>query len=136
MQIEDIPPLDVFYSPKHRAVVKRQRKRRRLDQSSLLLEQTEMANVVWKEEFNPSDDLTKLSQYAGAYSTATMDKASEVINLLKEIDQTIISLQSQVSEAQQKIEQLEQQLSTQQQVNNQLKEQLLKEKQRIDLSAI
>jgi len=71
-----------------------------------------MANVVWKE-FNPSDDLTKLSQYVGAYSTTTMDKALEVSNLLKERDQTITSLQSQVSERQQKIEQLEQQLSTQ-----------------------
>lgn len=40
LQIEDIPPLDVFYSPKHRDVVKRQRKRRRLDQSSLFPEQT------------------------------------------------------------------------------------------------
>ena len=100
LQIEDIPPLDVFYSPKHRAVVKRKRKRRRLDQSSLLPDQTEMGNVVWKEEFNPSDDLTKLSQYSGAYSKATMDKASEVSNLLKEKDQIIVSLQSQVSEAQ------------------------------------
>jgi len=26
LQVEDIPPLDVFYSPKHRDVVKRQRK--------------------------------------------------------------------------------------------------------------
>jgi len=80
--------------------VKRQRKRRRLDQSSLFPEQTEMANVVWKEEFNPSNDLTKLSQYAEAYSAATMDKASEVSNLLKERDQIIVSLQSPVSEAQ------------------------------------
>ena len=119
LHIEYIPPLDVFYSPKHRAVVKGQRKRRRLDQSSLLPDQTEMANVVWKEEFNPSDDLTKLSQYAEAYSAATIDKASEVSNLLKEKDQTIISLQSEVSERQQKIEQLEQELSTQQQINNQ-----------------
>jgi len=86
LQIEDIPPLDVFYSPKHRAVVKRQRKRRRLDQPSLLLEQSEIANVVWKEEFNPSDDLTKLSHYVGAYSAATMDKASEVsVSLKKKI---------------------------------------------------
>ena len=51
-----------------------------------------MANVVWKEEFNPSEDLTKLSQYAGAYSVTTIDKASEVSNLLKEKDQTIVSL--------------------------------------------
>ena len=86
-----------------------------------------MANVVWKEEFNPSDDLTKLSQYARAYSAATMDKASEVSNLLKEKDQTIVSLQSQVCEARWKIEQLEQQLSIQRQTNSQLNEQLLKE---------
>ena len=89
-----MPPLDIFYSPKHRAVVKRQRKKRRIDQSSLLPAQTEMANVVWKEEFNPFEDLTKLSQYAGAYSVATMDKASEVRNLLKEKDQTIVSLEA------------------------------------------
>ena len=35
--VEDIPPLNVFYSPKHRAVVKRSRKRQRLDQSPLFL---------------------------------------------------------------------------------------------------
>ena len=100
--------MDVFYSPKHRAVVKRQRKRRRIDQPSLFPEKTVTTKVVWKEEFDPSDDLTKLSQYAGAYSVATMDKASEVSNLLKEKDQAIASLQAQLSEAQQKAEQLEQ----------------------------
>ena len=81
--MEEIPPLDVFYNKKHRAVVKRQRKRRRLDHPSLFLEQTETTNVVWKEEFNPSDDLTKLSQYVGAYSAANINKPSEVSNLLK-----------------------------------------------------
>ena len=58
--------------------------------------------VVWKEEFDPSDDLTKLSQYVGAYSTATIEKASEVSNLLKGKDQEIFSLQTQLLEAQQK----------------------------------
>ena len=76
LQVEDIPPLDVFYSPKHKVVIKRQQKRRRIDRPSLFPKQTVTANVVWKEEFDPSDDLTKLSQYAGAYSVATMDKAS------------------------------------------------------------
>jgi len=104
LQIEDIPPLDVFYSPKHRVVVKRERKRRTLYHSSLLPIQTEIANVVQKEEFNPSEDLTKLSRYVEAYSTATMDKASEVSNLLKEKDRTIVSLQLGVSKRQQRIE--------------------------------
>lgn len=94
LQIEEIPPLDVFYSPKHRVVVKRQRKRRRLGQSSILPAQTEMANVVLKEEFNPSDDLKKHSQYVGAYPTATMDKASNVSKLLKEKDLIILSLEA------------------------------------------
>ena len=100
LQVEDIPPLDVFYSPKHRAVVKRQRKRRRIDQPSLFPEQTVMGNVVWKEEFDPSDDLTKLSQYTEAYSATTIDKASELSNLLKGKYQEIFLLQAQLLEAQ------------------------------------
>lgn len=76
--------------------------------------------MLWKEKFDPSNDLTKLSQYAGAYSAATIDKASEVSNLMKEKDQDIFSLQSQLSEARQKIEHAEQQLSAQQTINNQL----------------
>lgn len=94
LQVEDIPPLDVFYSPRHRAVVKRSRKRRRLDQPSIFPEQTVTGNVVWKEKMDPSDDLTKLSQYAGAYSAATIDKASEVSLLLKNKDQEISTLQT------------------------------------------
>ena len=112
LQVEDIPPLDVFYNPKHRAVVKQQRKRRRIDHPSLFPEQTMTGSMVWKEEFDPSDDLTKLSQYARAYLAATIDKASEVSNLLKEKDQAITLLQAQLLEAQQKAEQAKQQLLT------------------------
>ena len=100
LHVEEIPPLDVFYNPKHRVVIKKQNKKRKLDQSSLLPSQMEITNVAWREEVNPSKDLTKLSQYAGAYIAATMDKASEVSNLLKEKDQTIILLETQVQEKQ------------------------------------
>ena len=51
--------------------------------------------MLWKQEFDPSDDLTKLSQYAGAYSVVTIDKESEVSSLLKTKDQHIFSLQAQ-----------------------------------------
>jgi len=64
-----------------------------------LPEQSEIANVVWKEEFSPSDDLTNLSQYVGAYLAATIDKATKVSNLLKEKEQMIGSLKLQVFEA-------------------------------------
>jgi len=67
----------------------------------------EINNAVWREEVNPSEDLTKLSQYAGAYAAATMDKASKVSDFLKEKDQTIVSLETQVHEKHQRIEQLE-----------------------------
>jgi len=39
-----------------------------------------------RSKVNPSEDLTKLSQYAGAYTATTMDKASEVSQLIKEND--------------------------------------------------
>ena len=107
MQIEEIPPLDIFYSPKHKAIVKRQRKRRRTNQPSPFPELIVTGNVVWKEEFNPSDDLTKLSQFAGAYSAATIDKASKVSSLLKTKDQDISSLQARLSEVQQRAKQAE-----------------------------
>ena len=95
-----------------------------------------MANVVWKEELDPSDDLTKLSQYVGAYSAATIDKASEVSLLLKTKDQEIFALQAEVTEAKQRAAQAEEQLLVQQQMNDQLTQQLQEERQRIDQSAI
>jgi len=64
----------------------------------------EITNLIWREEVNPSEDLTKLSQYVGAYTVATMDKASKVSNLLKEKDQAIILLETQVQEKKQRIE--------------------------------
>lgn len=51
-----------------------------------------------------TDELTKLSQYAVAYSAATIDKASEVSLLVKIKDQEIFSLQAQLTEAKQKAE--------------------------------
>ena len=54
LKVEDIPPLDVFYSPKHRAVLRKQRKRRRTDQESLSTSQVELMNIFWKNtEVNP-----------------------------------------------------------------------------------
>ena len=85
LRVEDIPPLDIFYSPKHRAIVRKQRKRRKVDQGPFATSQVELMNVVWKNtEVNPSEDLTKLSQYVGSYSVATIDKPTEVNKMLKQ----------------------------------------------------
>ena len=46
LKIEEIPPLGIFYSPKHRVVVRKQRKTRRTDQDALLASQGEFLNVV------------------------------------------------------------------------------------------
>ena len=62
---------------------------------------------------NPSEDLTKLSQYAGAYSAATVDKAVEVSQLITRKDLHIASLQEQAKESQQQITELQQQLQNQ-----------------------
>lgn len=75
---------------KHSVVVKRWRKRRKIDQTSSLAPQSEFMNVIWKDlEVNPSEDLTKLSQFVGSYTNAKIDKATEVHQLIKENGQNI-----------------------------------------------
>ena len=50
--------------------------------------------VVWKDTpSNPIENLTLLSQFVGAYTTATMDKAIEVSILVQEKDDKIMELQ-------------------------------------------
>ena len=132
LQVEEIPPLDIFYSPKLKAVVRRSKKRRRLDQPSLSTEQTVTGNVVWKGELDPSEDLTKLSQFAGAYSAATIDKASEVSLLLKTKEHEVYALKAEVIEARNKAAQATEQLLPQQQENHLLTQQI--EKLKIDQS--
>ena len=98
LSVEEIPPLDVFYSPQHRAVVRRQRKKRKLEDA--LSQDDEHLDVLWKDpNNNPTENLTKLSQIAGAYASATIDKASEVQQLLKERESQIQLLQQQLRQA-------------------------------------
>ena len=55
-------------------------------------------NVIWKDsEVNPSEDLTKLSQFAGTYKPAPIDKATEVNELIKEKDQKINQLEEHLA---------------------------------------
>lgn len=91
-----------------------------------------MMNVVWKAKVDPSEDLTKLCQFVGAYIAARMGKAKEVSRLMRGKNQTITQLEVKSVEQQQKINQFERQLIEQRQQNEQLKEQLKLEKQRID----
>ena len=44
LKIEELPPLDFFYSPSHKVVVKR----RRIDESVTALD-NESVDVVWKD---------------------------------------------------------------------------------------
>ena len=64
-KIEEIPPLDVFYSPQHKAVVRRQRKKRKLE--NVVSHDAEQLDLLWRDPTtDPTDNLTKLSQIAGA----------------------------------------------------------------------
>lgn len=46
---------------------------------------SESMEVVWKDTpIDPLENVTKISQFLGAYATATIDKAAEVQLLLKE----------------------------------------------------
>ena len=77
LNVEDIPPLDVFYSPKYKAVVKKQRKKRKLEDA--IATEAEQLDVLWKDPTTkPTDNLAKLSQITGDYASATIDKALEI----------------------------------------------------------
>lgn len=113
LKIEEIRPLDVFYSPQHKVVVRRQRKKRKLD--SVLSPKAEQLDVLWWDPTtDPTENITKLSQIAGAYASANIDKASEVQQLLKDKEEQIQILQQQLhqasanEEAEEKLEQLQQ----------------------------
>ena len=83
LKIEEIPPLDVFYSPQHKAVVRRQRKKIKLENA--LSHDAKQLDVLWQDPTtDPTENLTKLSQITGAYAYAAIDKASEVQKLLNE----------------------------------------------------
>ena len=57
-------------------------------------------DVLWKDpNNNPSENLTKLSQIAGAYASATIEKESEVQQLLKGQENHIQPLQQQLQQA-------------------------------------
>ena len=53
LKIEEIPPLDVFYSPQHKVVVRRQRKKRKLE--SVLSREAEQLDILWRD---PTTDPT------------------------------------------------------------------------------
>ena len=106
LKIEEIPPLDVFYSPQHKAVVRRQhkavvrrqRKKRKLE--NVLSHDAEQLDVLWQDPTtDPTENLTKLSQITGAYASAAIDKASEVRQLLNEKEDQVQVLQQQLQQA-------------------------------------
>lgn len=60
LKIEEIPHLDVFYSPQHKAVVRRQRKKRKID--IVISPEAEPLDVLWQDpNTNPMENLTRLS---------------------------------------------------------------------------
>ena len=56
-------------------------------------------DVLWKDSpVDPSANLTRLSQFVGAYATTTMDKATEIQMLLREKEDKITSLEQQLQQ--------------------------------------
>jgi len=95
LKVTEIPPLDIFYSPLHKAVVRRPRKRIRVV-APKFSPGYEPMDVVRKDmPFNLAN-LIRLSQFTGAYASATMDKAIEVSTLLKEREERITQLEQEL----------------------------------------
>jgi len=80
-------------------------------------------DVVWKDTpMDPLDNSTKLSQFACAYASATIDKAVEVKQLVREKEEKIQQLEQQLVEERQSVEhQLKAQMAQLQQSFDKLK---------------
>lgn len=90
--------MDIFYSPKHREVMKRKRKERKIDHDAITLLGNKSIDVFWKDTpIDPSKNLTKLSQFASAYASAKIDKEEEVRNLIKEKKERIRQMEDQLT---------------------------------------
>ena len=99
LKIEEIPPLNVFYSPHHKAMVKRQRKKIKLDSIAVTTPENELMDVLWKDSpIDPSANFTRLSQFAETYATMTIDKETEVQTLLREKENKMTSLEQQLQQ--------------------------------------
>ena len=97
LRIEEIPPLDVFYSPQHKVVIRRQWKKRKLE--AMLTPEVEPIDFLWKyPTTDPSKNLIRLSQITGAYTSATIDKATDVQLLLKDKEDKILFLEQQLQQ--------------------------------------
>ena len=90
LKIEEIPPLDIFYSWTHKAVIRRQTKKRKIDASTTRNPEKEPMEVVWKDTpIDQLENLTRLSQFVGAYANATMDKETKFHIFFKEKEEII-----------------------------------------------
>lgn len=59
----------------------------------------EPMDIVWKDSpMDPLENLTRLSQFAGAYFMTTIDKETEVQMLLREKEQKILLLEKQLAQ--------------------------------------
>jgi len=56
----------------------------------------EPMDIIWKDiPSSPTENLTKLSQFVGAYATATIDKSTKVSIFLREREERIARLEQQ-----------------------------------------
>ena len=78
LKVTKIPPLDVFYNPLYKVVVRRQRKIRRVETPEIP-PGNELMDIVWKDiPSNPTKNLGRMSKFTGEYATTTIDKANEI----------------------------------------------------------
>lgn len=69
----------MFYSPKHKVVVSRQRKINKIELTQYLVPGNASFEVIWKyAQATLVEDLRRLLQFVEEYANATIDKTSKV----------------------------------------------------------
>lgn len=105
LNVEENCPLDIFYNSQHTMVVKRGRKKIKLEKSqSSIPIKIYSFEVLWNgSSTTPSEELGKLTQFTGAYASTTIDKATKFQELLKEKEETVASFKQKFNVEKQQI---------------------------------
>lgn len=96
----------MFYSPKYKFLVNKQRKRRKFEQTQALIPSNASFELVWKyPQADPIRDTNRLLQFSEAYATDSIEKYLELQQIIKYKDEIIIQLEQGQENEQQIIEQ-------------------------------
>lgn len=102
IHIKEIPPIEVLYNLKHKTILKKIKKKRKVAETQVLKTTTALPTtsleVIWEGSFATHDDtFEELVQYERAYDFSGMKKTKKVKEFTKKKDEKIHKLENHSS---------------------------------------